>query len=151
MNSPHHAAGVEAHPGLLHSILVLDIQRASKSTPSSTLVGSPSPSQGGPAGHRVLTDSSSGVNPREGISAGLSFPGQYFQQSGDVKFLISVTRFCTKVFQVLLIPLIQHRETVESVKQRGGDNGNSVSRLCVTTTINRASRSADSSSSRGIV
>ena len=51
----------------------------------------------------------------------------------------------------LVTPLIQQSETVESVKQRGGDNVNSHSRLSVTVDSKRARSSAESNSSRGMV
>ena len=64
-------------------------------------------SQSGPSRQSVFTDSSSGAEPLDGMSAGLSRPEQCLQQSGCIKLLISVTRFCTKGFHSLSIPCIQ--------------------------------------------
>ena len=99
----------------------------------------------------MLTDNSSGVSPLDEMSAGLSLPEQCIQEFGGVSFLISFTRFWTKRFQLLFVPLIQQRTTVESVKQRGNDNRNSLSRLHVVLASSQVKRRAERSSSQGAV
>ena len=113
--------------------------------------GLPSHIQLGPSHHSMLTDNSSGWRPLDGISAGLFLPEQCIQESGGISFLISFIWFWTKGFPVLSVPVIQQRTTIESVKQHGDDNCNSLSRLCVILVSSWTKRRADRSSSWGNV
>jgi hypothetical protein len=73
-------------------------------------------SQSGPCLQSLLRERSVGLRPLEGMSAGLSLPGQWLQSWGGTNWRISSTLLCTKAFQSLSTPLIQHRATCESVK-----------------------------------
>ena len=92
-----------------------------------------------------------GVNPLEGISAGLLFPAQCSQHSAGINFLISSTRCWTNGFHSLRIPLIQYRATCESVKHCGSSKLKQAFKLPVTLVISLAKRTAGSSSNLGIV
>ena len=81
------------------------------------LLGFPLMSQRGPTCHNTLVVYSSGVILLEGMSAGFSLPGQCLQQVGSISLQISVTRFWTKAFQILSLPLIQRWEILELVEQ----------------------------------
>ena len=68
-----------------------------------------------PLCHSRLAESSSGVTPLEGMSAGFSALGKCLQQLIDICPQISITRLWTKGFQDLAIPWIQNKATLELV------------------------------------
>ena len=108
-------------------------------------------SQSGPCFHSSLTDSFLGDNPRDGMSAGLVLPEQWSQHSTGTNLLISFTRFWINVFQSFPVPLIQNSAICESGKHLGASSVNLVARLSMTFFTSLASRSAERSSSLGIV
>ena len=114
-----------------------------------TLIGTCNHS--GPFLQSLFTTSSDGVNPLEGISAGLLFPAQCSQHSAGINFLISSTRCWTNGFHSLRIPLIQCRATCESVTHRGSSKLKRAFKLPMTLVISLAKRTADSSSNLSIV
>ena len=105
-------------------------------------------SHSGPFLHRL---SSVGLSPLDGMSAGLSLPGQWLQSGAGTNDRISSTLFWTNGFQSLLTPLIQNKATCESMKHTGAYNSYLGARLSLTFVINRVKRSADSNSRWGMV
>lgn len=109
------------------------------------------PSQSGPLCHNILSASSEGFIPLEGMSAGLPLPGHCRQEFGLTRFRISITRFCTNCFHSRFSFLIQNNATFESVQQTESCNCNSWHRASSTSFSNLARMRQDNSSSRGIV
>ena len=105
----------------------------------------------GPSFQRGHFESSTGLNPLEGISAGLSFPLQCCHLLAGTRFLISFTRFRTNCFHSLSSPLIQNNVTLESVQQVMFVIVTSSSKASLTCVISLASIKAARSSSLGIV
>ena len=66
----------------------------------------------GPSFQRGHFDSSTGLNPLEGKSAGLSFSWQCYHVLAGTRFLISSTRFRTNCFHSLSSPLIHNNVTL---------------------------------------
>ena len=67
----------------------------------------------GPSIHKVRFESSTGFNPLEGISAGLSFPLQCRQLLAVTRLLISLTLFWANCFHSFSSPLIQNNVTLD--------------------------------------
>ena len=118
---------------------------------SSLPVSALSLSQVGPSIHKAHTDSSDGLSPLEGISAGLFFPRQCLQLFTGTSVLISFTRFWTNGFHSLLSPLIQASATFESVQQVRLIISNSGFKASPTWLISLANIKAARSSNLGIV
>ena len=68
------------------------------------------PSQLGPSAHSVLPTNSLAYCPLEGISAGLSSPGQFFQFLTSTCLLISCALFYTNGFHALSLYLLSNVE-----------------------------------------
>ena len=105
-------------------------------THSSGMVFSDSPlqnsffrSQSGPSRQSEYTKSSSGVERLDGMPEGFSQAEQCLQWSWGIELLISVTLFYTKGLHSLLTPCIQKSAILVSVKEHGGNNFNSPSKL----------------------
>ena len=123
----------------------------SSSCPLSLVVSSVSTKQVGPSLHRVFSDSSSGLIPLDGMSAGFMPPGQCFQALIGTISLISSTRFWTNGFHSLLCPRIQNSATSESDQQVILLIFTSASKAFATFVTNLDKMSADRSSSLGMV
>ena len=117
---------------------------------SSSSTGFLSTNQSDPYLHSLQLTGSVDVMPLEGMSAGLSIPGQCFQHSAGTIFLTSFTLFSTHSFHSLVIPLIQNSVTLESLKQHCGCNWMSTSSATDTLLMIFASNSVNSSSSFGM-
>ena len=106
----------------------------------------------GPSRHNLFTSSSSGVDyvgTDQGMSAGFSRPDKSPQHSTGSRFWISETLFCMNGFHTFSALQIQHRATLESVKQWKKEIFNSGVRLDLTVSISHASKTAERSSSLG--
>ena len=89
--------------------------------------------------------------PLDGISAGLSLPGQCFQCCGATRLLIVFTLFSTNCFHLWSKPCIQNKDTFESVKQIGSSRSSCDCRADFTLLASFDNRRADNNSNRGIV
>jgi hypothetical protein len=69
----------------------------------------------GPFHETLLSTNSCSFEPRDGMSAGLSLPGQNLHSSFDVNLRISSTRCQTYCFHTLLL-LVQNKVVNESVQ-----------------------------------
>ena len=89
--------------------------------------------------------------PLEGMSAGLSIPGQCFHTLTGVNCLISLTRFSTNCRHSLSCPFIQNKATLESVKQVGGSSSSSTISAALTLASSLDNSRAPNSSSLGML
>ena len=106
-------------------------------------------SHSGPCSHRGFSANSDALAPLDGMSAGLSLPGQCFQCCGATRLLIVFTLFSTNCFHSWSKPWIQNRDTFESVKQIGSSSWDC--RADFTLLASFDNRRADNNSNRGIV
>ena len=104
----------------------------------------------GPFHYKSLLTRSSATNNLEGISAGLSFPGQNLHESLSVRLWISSTRFWTYDFHWRSF-LIQHSVVNESVQQKDWVSKGSELNCCCTVLRSLAKIVAPRCSSLGIV
>ena len=105
----------------------------------------------GPSFQREHLASSMGLNPLEGISAGLSFPLQCCHLLAGARVLISFTQCRTNCFHSLSSPLIQNNVTFKSVQKVMFVILSSSSKASLTCVISLASSKVARSCSLGIV
>ena len=104
----------------------------------------------GPSIHQVHFESSTGFNPLEEISAGLSFPLQCRQLLAVTRLLISLTQFWTNCFHSFFSPLIQSNVTLESAQQVISVIANSSCKASLTCSISLANTRVARSSNLGM-